>query len=324
MAGGVASAVSAEWLTSLPQGAKVLAYLPPTLGDTVQNIAGLRELARLRPDLRLVPMAGELGIGLLRLAGFSAARTRPGGVARAWTLATGGFDAVVVPYGSNTIVRQARLARVPVVVGVAGGKVDGLLSLGVQLPPAGHPVLEFWRRALGLPDWDPDTSLDVAAVDGPVVGERTVAFMAGASHPAKRWPLERFRTVAEHVRAMGWRVANTGGPEERGALGEVAHDDWAGVPVVEAAAALARCALLVTNDTGLMHVAGAVGTPVVAVYGAVTPATFSPPGEGHRLFWSECGCPARTTDACAFTCVGATSVAEVVAAVREILEEKSW
>jgi heptosyltransferase-2 len=60
--------------------------------------------------------------------------------------------------------------------------------------------------------------------------------------------------------------------------------------LLQLAALLERCALLVTNDTGTMHVATAVGTPVVALFGSTDPITTGPWGEGHVVVKKDVDC----------------------------------
>ena len=108
-----------------------------------------------------------------------------------------------------------------------------------------------------------------------------------------------------------------GGPGED--WGDLADLDVSGkLSVLEGAKLLQGARLLVTNDTGLMHLAGAVGTPVVGVYGALTPVTHFPPGDGLWLYCKPCKCPMRDLDICTRDCIDSTSLEEVWAAVEEI------
>lgn len=105
-----------------------------------------------------------------------------------------------------------------------------------------------------------------------------------ANWDGKIWPAERFVALA---RALGFaRVAVFGGPGEAeaaraapvlaalpGAVNLVGE-----VSVVEAAACLARCALFVGNDSGLMHLAAAAGTPTLGLFGRSRPSEYAPAG----------------------------------------------
>jgi ADP-heptose:LPS heptosyltransferase len=126
-----------------------------------------------------------------------------------------------------------------------------------------------------------------AAGDRPLVG-----FFPGAGHPLRCWPLARFAEVAAHLeQSSGTRSVVFLGPEEHG-MAEAAHSQFpAGTILVEGrtlsqfAALAEHLTMLVSNDTGPMHVAAAVGTPVVVVVGPQHPESllFIPIGEQHRV-----------------------------------------
>jgi heptosyltransferase-2 len=78
--------------------------------------------------------------------------------------------------------------------------------------------------------------------------------------------------------------------EVLGYLGEGGIDLSGKTRLLQLAAILERCQLLVTNDTGTMHVAAAVGTPVVALFGSTDPITTRPWGDGHVVVRKEVSC----------------------------------
>ena len=103
-----------------------------------------------------------------------------------------------------------------------------------------------------------------------------LAVAPGSAWPVKRWPAERFAEAAGKVaERRGWKVVLLGGPADREVCAEVAGGldpglclDLAGsLSLRGSAATVAGAKLLLTNDTGLMHVAAAVGTPVTAIFG---------------------------------------------------------
>ena len=106
-----------------------------------------------------------------------------------------------------------------------------------------------------------------------------LAVAPGSAWPVKRWPAERFAAAAgELVRRNDMRVILLGASQDAAVcrtvaelLGKKLCLDLAGkLDLLASAAAVARSKLLLTNDTGLMHIATAVGTPVVAVFGPTT------------------------------------------------------
>ncbi|MFD0822985.1 glycosyltransferase family 9 protein, partial [Micromonospora zhanjiangensis] len=99
------------------------------------------------------------------------------------------------------------------------------------------------------------------------------ALHPGASDPRRRWPAERFAEVADRLVADGYDVYVTGAPDERPLADRVV--EAARLPVRSLAGELslsglvgflAGCAVLVSNDTGPVHVAAAVGTPTVGIF----------------------------------------------------------
>jgi ADP-heptose:LPS heptosyltransferase len=125
-----------------------------------------------------------------------------------------------------------------------------------------------------------------AAGDVPLVG-----MFPGASQPPRRWPLERFAKVASRLEQEdGARVVLFLGPEEAAMAEEVraAFSSTAvvldGLTLSQLASAAARLCLLISNDTGPMHLAAAVGTPVLLLLSAPVRGAywFGPVGEHHR------------------------------------------
>lgn len=106
-----------------------------------------------------------------------------------------------------------------------------------------------------------------------------LAICPGAEYgPAKRWPAPSFAEVARFAQGRGWQVWLFGSSREREAAQEVAGlldgpcVDWTGrTSLAEAVDLLAFCSAVITNDSGLMHVAAALEVPVVAVFGSSSP-----------------------------------------------------
>lgn len=161
-------------------------------------------------------------------------------------------------------------------------------------------------------------------------GERFVAINPAARWPSKRWPLERFGRVAAWIHEQaGLRSVCVGAASFRKdarvvveAGGEAAFDATGRTSLKELAALLERADFLVTNDSGPMHVAVAVGTPVVALFGPTDPRKIGPYGDGHEVVrvpvdcapCSKRDCPERPP------CIDMIDVDMVVAACGRMLE----
>ena len=125
-----------------------------------------------------------------------------------------------------------------------------------------------------------------ASTDAPLVG-----FFPGAGHPSRRWPIERFAELAHALeRNDSVRVVLFAGPEERALVKEsrakfpVSTIVLDRLTIPQLAAAAARLSVFVSNDTGPMHIAAAVGTPVVVLMEHHPMFNcYIPPGERHRV-----------------------------------------
>lgn len=115
--------------------------------------------------------------------------------------------------------------------------------------------------------------------------DRVVGIHPGASVLAKRWPLDRFAQVAAAIaQRSGVKVLAFVEPEGYGdAVARVGGVISAKVNLRELIALIQRCEVLVCNDSGPMHIAGALGVPTVAVFASGIQQWFSPLGEGHNL-----------------------------------------
>src|SRR5947209_3561184 len=119
-------------------------------------------------------------------------------------------------------------------------------------------------------------------------------FPGSGQHTTKRWPLERFRELAERlIRDEGVRLVLFAGPEEREMVEKMravfppATIIFDRLNIPQLAAALAQLTCFVSNSTGPMHIAAATGTPVVMLLPSLTPDSFTPVGEGHHIVFSR-------------------------------------
>ncbi len=112
-----------------------------------------------------------------------------------------------------------------------------------------------------------------------------VAVHPGSGGEAKKWPADRFADVIRRLRAEGREVVAVLGEADR-AEAEMLARELAGLPVLdrlpltELAAVLCECAAYLGNDSGITHLAAAVGLPVTALFGPTDPETWAPRGRG--------------------------------------------
>lgn len=167
--------------------------------------------------------------------------------------------------------------------------MDLVRALGVPAPAPS------WRFPRFEPEWEQVTQL--LAQGGIQPADRLLAVHPWTSNPRKQWPVERFRQLIQRVIAArtSVRVVLIGGPEERRAseafLAEpLPVTDLVGrLTLRQLVALLQHAAVLVSNDSGPVHVAAAAGTPTVALFGTRDPATgptrWGPWGDGHTVIW---------------------------------------
>jgi len=144
------------------------------------------------------------------------------------------------------------------------------------------------------------------------IGAPLVGLFPGAGHPGRCWPLEQFAELADFlIRNDGVRPVIFAGPEERHLIQKMRAIFPTPCVILEKlsipqlAAAQARLAVFVSNDTGPVHIAAAVGTPIVVLIDLPRPHAYVPTGTSQRLMFSES--------------VTAIEVEEVYAATRELL-----
>jgi ADP-heptose:LPS heptosyltransferase len=121
-------------------------------------------------------------------------------------------------------------------------------------------------------------------------GVPLVGLFPGAGHPSRRWPLEQFASLADFlIRNDQVKVLVFLGPEEREFIKTIRQLFPPSVVILDQltipqlAAAQARLVAFVSNDTGPMHIASAVGTPVVLLLDKRAPESYLPQGDRHRL-----------------------------------------
>jgi len=192
-------------------------------------------------------------------------------------------------------------------------------------------------RALGWRGSSARTFLPIPAGDDAWARE-VVAGLPGtgpvvAFHPAvsrfgeiKRWPIDRFRSLIDLARAE-WdaRTVITWGPGER-EMAEAIGRPQVSPPIespLRLGALLARSDALVAADTGALHIAAALGTPTVGIYGPKDERVYGPYSRAVRIVKSGVPCsPCRLRRCEHRICMSLVFPEDVLAALREVLEEK--
>lgn len=168
-------------------------------------------------------------------------------------------------------------------------------------------------------------------------GERLIGINPGATYgSAKRWYPERFASLGDKLIEEGLKVIIFRGPWENAIVEEIkehsrftVHDSRliadGKISIRELASLIEKCSVLVSNDTGPMHMASALRVPVVALFGSTDPIATGPVGEGHRVIQKKVDCSPCFLRECPrdFRCMDLIKVEEVLDAVKETLRAGS-
>ncbi len=293
--------------------ARLVVRAPNWLGDVVMSLPAIAGVRAAYPDAELTiavprPFAPvfdqQTDAGLVEVID-------PG------ALAAGGFDTIILFTNSFGSAWAARRAGIGERWGYAGAGRRLLLTRAVPRPGRVHQV-EYYRslvRGLGLPGGEevprivPDTrTRDLAASlaeseglgDAPLVG-----FAPGAAYGhAKRWPPKYMADLIESLAAgsghacvlFGAGSDQDAGREIESALGSRSLAPGRLVNLIgrtdlrRLMGLMARCRVFVTNDSGSMHLAAALGTPVVAMFGPTDDRVTSPRGASTRVLTAGVFC----------------------------------
>ena len=184
------------------------------------------------------------------------------------------------------------------------------------------------EMSTGYPPLNTDASL--AREAGISCGDNWLAIAPGAAYgPAKQWPREHFLEVARWHVANGGRIVLVGtgreAPVTSWLAGQLPHClDLAGKTSLSVLmSVLAACRAVVANDSGAMHLAAAVGTRGVAVFGSTDPVATGPVGAPWRILASEEPCRPCFRRECMhgdYRCLKGIRPESVIAELRHIVE----
>ena len=317
---------------------------PNWLGDCVMALPVLRAIRRARPGDGLTVLARRGAAALFRAEGSAdavlersgllgdARRLRAGRFAEAWLLPNS-LRSAIAPW----------LAGIPVRIGYDADHRGPLLT---HAPRPGsrteHQLRDYAAllRSRGIePDFDPPrlpvtakaldraaSALEAAGVDR----DEPLALLApGAAFGwTKRWPPERYGALGDLLISRGHSSAIVIGPGEEHLGASVAAAARARLPVLGAdldpleLAALFSCArVVVANDSGPMHIAAAVGTPVVAFFGPTDPGRTAPSGSPAKILDRYVFCSPCFLKECPYghECMKEITVEDALGAVEDLL-----
>lgn len=334
----------------MPDYRQILFIKPSSLGDIVHAMPTLAALRQTFPQARLTWLVKRQWAALVE---------RIDGVDRVWAVDPGlsgwlsqvpglrkeRFDIAVDLQGLFRSAAIGWLSGAPERIGFANGREGSPWFYSRQVPvptPEIHAVDRYLlladamgRTSVSRPEFrfrimraDRDAADRVLEQHGVMRGAPWIALNVSARWPTKRWPAASFAAVADQVSREGLgRVVLIGGPDEQADAGAVqrlmkerAVDLTGATSIGQLPALLSQAAALVTNDSGPMHVAAAVKTPVVALFGPTSAQRTGPYGAGHRVLSADVACRPCFSRTCRNTnqleCLTAVSPDQVVTAVK--------
>jgi heptosyltransferase-2 len=255
------------------------------------------------------------------------------------------FDVAILFPSSLRVALESWLSGIPQRVGYRGHWRSWLVNQIVRKPrkpgPPEHHSLRFLRIARECGAETEKTSnvqrprLNVQRSDSNQLSTINhqplkIGLCPGAEYgPAKRWLPERFAEAATKITAQSparWILLGTKndiaiGEQIAAAIGDHCVNRIGQTTLDQLIDELRRCRLLLTNDTGTMHLAALLGVPVVAVFGSTEPRLTGPLGNGHTILRHHVECSPCFLRECPidFRCMKAVTADEVASAVLAML-----
>ncbi len=335
---------------------RILLIKPSSLGDIVHALPTAVALKRRFPSASLTWLVKKQWAGVLEgspaLHRILAVNLSLGGwPAAIRAVRAGQFDLVVDLQGLFRSAVLGWLSGAPVRVGFANAR-EGSPWFYTQKVAIVDPEMHAVDRYLLIPRSLGGAPPLIGALDfplavdsgadkkvsemllsaGAIAGSPLVAINAGARWPTKHWPSRAFAEVADQLQDEGMQVVVIGSVAESHPAGTVVgHMRTSAINLVgkttikELIALLRRVRLLITNDSGPMHLAAALGTPVIALFGPTDPGRTGPYGLGHRVLRSGIPCSPCFSRRCVnpktLECLTSISPGQVFQQALQVLRE---
>jgi len=257
------------------------------------------------------------------------------------------FDLVFDLQGLSRTGFMTFATRAPLRVGLETAREGASLACNCLLPDSNRDVAaheRYWRvaEALGMADYPRTAVIPMAAADEAWVADRLrnlprpiLAIHPGAFWPTKRWPADKFSQI---VRRFGGSAVVVGSTGERDLAARCIEARGTAIPkrlnlagettLKQLAALLRTVDVLVSNDSGPMHLAAALGTPVVGIFTCTNPKLSGPSGSIHELVSTNVACRGGYHKSCPrwgqahLGCMDELSVDRVWSGLKRILERR--
>lgn len=306
---------------------RIIVRAPNWVGDAVLSVPALKSLRQRFPDAEITLLVRPWVAGLFRSIDFVDrvwARPSPGmlrWVSTSRQIRAGGFDLGILLTNSFESALTMFAAGVKERAGYATDHRGALLTEAIALPEPGLHQTAYYLRLLDSflgPGPEPDIAFDASpaeraaarrllAAEGISGTDRLLVLSPGAAFgSAKRWTEAGFARLADRLTAaLGFRTVIVGAASEEaiakriGALMETPATNLAGRTDLETlVGVLAEAGLVVTNDSGPMHIAAALGRPTLGIFGATDARITGPVGTRARVISHQVDCSPCLLRAC--------------------------
>ncbi|GAB4160323.1 MAG: lipopolysaccharide heptosyltransferase I [Planctomycetota bacterium] len=302
---------------------RILIIKPTSLGDIVQSLCALTAIRNAFPEAHISFLVADIFADILvghpsidEIVIFPRSLMKRGiaGLVKGMfsmrrSLSSGGFDAALDFQGLFRSGLCTRFTNAPIRVGFQDAREGATLFYNHRVRAdrrSEHAIVRYMAMAeycgagsdMSNLEFGLHPSEEMVSKARELLRGSTIALVPGARWETKKWPLDNFKAVARALKARGVKLAVLGSQAER-ELGEAICDELGDRDCInlagrttlrELAACLYCCKVVLSNDSGPMHISAALGRPTVSLFGPTSPELAGPWGWQDFVARAEVNC----------------------------------
>lgn len=292
----------------------ILLIRPGGIGDAIHLIPAINAFRTAYPNARIDILAEGRNSSVFALSGSVDKIFHYEKLSKLLSVLWSKYDVVIDTEQSHRLSAiVARLVRAPVKIGFDTNNRRRMFTHCISYSQNDYEVncfanllnpleidskdMEIKIPFLSVPE---DDSGKVAELLKPLHDKPFMVLFPGASIPERRWGADRFRIVAEKLSVNGMKIVVVGGKEDR-LQGEIITNGAVGLNLAgktslqETAAIIHKSLLLVSGDSGILHLAVGLGVPTVSLFGPGRAHKWAPRGDCHIVINKDLSCSPCTT-----------------------------